>query len=251
VLRLLQVATLVVCTVLPLWGVPAHAADAAGPMGLSKKRAVPQQWAESIGAQLYDDWPQAMLQVGPFVRHPLWRGARNALARETWRCVNCHGWDFRGSDGVGGDLGPVPGVPGLRGLVGADRDTIRTLVRADRHGFAQQPLNVEALDYLVSFLARGQRETVELASRANELGADRVEGGQRYATVCQLCHGPQGDLLNLGTERVPETISSLARRMPWKFLHAVRFGHGGVMPSFVTLDEKEFLNLLVYAAKDL
>ena len=39
--------------------------------------------------------------------------------------------------------------------------------------------------------------------------------------------------------------------MPWKFLHVVRFGHASVMPSFVTLDEKEYLNLLVYVANDL
>jgi hypothetical protein len=31
----------------------------------------------------------------------------------------------------------------------------------------------------------------------------------------------------------------------------VRFGHAGVMPSFVMLEDAEFLNLLAFAAREL
>lgn len=218
---------------------------------MSNSRAIPAPWVESIGAQLYDDWPRALRLAGPFQRHPLWSGSSNVRAQETWRCVNCHGWDFRGSAGVGGDLGVVGDVPGLRHLVGAGVSDIRAMIRNDRHGFSSVPLNPEALNYLAGFLAKGQTATVELVGRARTLGVDRAAGGERYASVCQICHGPDGDALNLGTERAPETLSTLARRLPWRFLHTVRFGHGGIMPSFTTLEEREFLNLLIYAARDL
>ncbi len=234
-----------------LVGSSAEGASEQGIGALSKKRSVPAQWAITIGAQLYDDWPLAMRQAGPFGRHPLWAGDRSALPTETWRCVNCHGWDFRGDQGIGGDLGPLPGAPGLRHLVGSRRDVVKALIRKAGHGFERQPLNIEALDYIALFLAEGQAATVELASKVAEIEVDRVEGGERYANVCQLCHGADGAKLNLGTERRPETLRTLARRMPWKFLHAVRFGHGGIMPSFILLQESEYLNLLSYAARDL
>jgi mono/diheme cytochrome c family protein len=223
-----------------------------GPVGaMSNSRAIPAPWIESIGAQLYDDWPRALRLAGPFQRHPLWSGSTNVRPQETWRCVNCHGWDFLGSAGVGGDLGVVDGVPGLRHLVGVGRNDIRAMIRADSHGYSSAPLNPEALSYLAGFLAKGQTATVELVGRARTLGVDRAAGGERYASVCQICHGANGDALNLGTERAPETLSTLARRLPWRFLHTVRFGHGGIMPSFTTLEEQEFLNLLIYAARDL
>lgn len=220
-------------------------------LGLSKDRSVPIAWQESIGGQLYSDWPRVLLFRGPFTKHPLWTGSAAALNTETWRCVNCHGWDYRGSAGVGGDLGVVPNVPGLRHLVGASRRTVADGIRHQNHGFAAEQLSADALSYLVGFLIDGQRAVVDLAARARESGADVKAGAERYRDVCQVCHGPTGSQLNLGTERSPATLQTLAQTNPWKFLHGMRFGHAGVMPAFVLLEEAEFLNVLTYAARRL
>jgi len=228
---------------------PALAADALG--GLSKKRQLPVAWSESIGGQLYSDWPQVMLFRGPFTKHPLWTGSPSAINTETWRCVNCHGWDYRGSDGVGGDLGVVSNVPGLRHLVGADRRTVADGIVRGEHGFAGKQLSADALQFLVDFLIEGQRVVVDLAEKARVSGADAQAGRDRYVGACRVCHGSDGGRLNLGSERFPDTLPTLARSKPWKFLHGVRFGHAGVMPSFVMLDDTEFLNLLAYAARQL
>jgi thiosulfate dehydrogenase len=233
-----------------LFGSPGVQAAERAP-GLSKERGIPVAWQESIGGQLYSDWPRVLLFRGPFTKHPLWKGNAAALNTETWRCVNCHGWDYRGSAGVGGDLGVVPNVPGLRHLVGASRRTIVDGIRHQDHGFVADQLSSEALAYLVNFLIDGQRAVVDLAARARESGADVAAGGDRYRAVCQVCHGETGTQLNLGTERAPATLQILARTNPWKFLHGMRFGHAGVMPAFVLLEEGEFLNVLAYAAQSL
>ncbi len=230
---------------------PAIAADGALSQGLSKKRQLPATWSDSIGGQLYSDWPQVMLFRGPFRKHPLWTGSPSAINTETWRCVNCHGWDYRGSDGVGGDLGVVSNVPGLRHLAGADRRTVADGITRGEHGFAAEQLSADALAFLVEFLIEGQLAVVDLAARARDLGADTKAGAVRYASVCRVCHGPDGARLNLGSERFPDTLPTLARSKPWKFLHGVRFGHAGVMPAFLMLEEAEFLNLLAFSAREL
>ncbi len=230
---------------------PPHATAGEPLPGVSKQRQIPVAWEESIGGQLYSDWPQVMLYRGPFAKHPLWAGDAAAINTETWRCVNCHGWDYRGGAGVGGDLGVVANVPGLRHLVGASRRTVADGINHKNHGFAGNQLSADALSYLVNFLIEGQRAVVDLAAKARQSGADAEAGGQRYAEVCRVCHGPSGTRLNLGSEQFPETLPTLARTKPWKFLHGVRFGHAGVMPAFVMLDDAEFLNLLTYAARRL
>jgi mono/diheme cytochrome c family protein len=250
VLRLIAVLGLLAGACLALLQ-PASGADTDVATGLSKKRQVPAAWADSIGGQLYSDWPQVMLFRGPFAKHPLWTGSPSAINTETWRCVNCHGWDYRGGEGVGGDLGVIPKVPGLRHLVGADRRTVADGITKGDHGFAANQLSADALRFLVDFLIEGQRAVVDLAEKARRSGADAGAGAARYANICRVCHGPNGARLNLGSERFPATLPTLARTKPWKFLHGVRFGHAGVMPSFVMFEEAEFLNLLTYAAREL
>jgi len=230
---------------------PAGAAEGGESGGLSKKRQLPAAWSESIGGQLYSDWPLVMLFRGPFTKHPLWTGSPAAINTETWRCVNCHGWDYRGSAGVGGDLGVISNVPGLRHLVGADRRTVADGITRGEHGFAAKQLSADALQFLVDFLIEGQNAVVALAEKARRSGADAAAGRERYVSVCRVCHGPAGERLNLGSERFPDTLPTLARSKPWKFLHGVRFGHAGVMPSFIMLEDSEFLNLLTYAAREL
>ena len=169
---------------------PASGADSIA--GLSKKRQVPAAWADSIGGQLYSDWPQVMLFRGPFAKHPLWTGSPSAINTETWRCVNCHGWDYRGGDGVGGDLGVIAKVPGLRHLAGADRRTVADGITSAGHGFVAEQLSADALRFLVDFLIEGQRAVVDLADKARSVGANSQAGGNRCANICRVCNGPDG-----------------------------------------------------------
>lgn len=150
-LRFIAIIVLLAAPFFTLFAPPASAADRDGTGGLSKKRQVTSAWTESIGGQLYSDWPQVMLFRGPFAKHPLWTGSPSAINTETWRCVNCHGWDYRGGEGVGGDLGVIPKVPGLRHLVGADRRTVADGITRGDHGFAANQLSADALRFLVDF----------------------------------------------------------------------------------------------------
>lgn len=55
-----------------LFGSPGVQAAERAP-GLSKERGIPVAWQESIGGQLYSDWPRVLLFRGPFTKHPYGR----------------------------------------------------------------------------------------------------------------------------------------------------------------------------------
>lgn len=199
------------------------------------------------GAQLYDNWARLTFRGGAVSRHhPLWSGARDVPVAGTWRCVTCHGWDYRGAGGVGGDHGRVGGVPSLRPLAGRSVEEILPRFLDERHAVTAD-LPAEAARALALFLGQGQQETVVIFQRYLQREGQWQNGAWAYATVCGVCHGPDGRNLDLGTGLQPAAIGDIARARPWKFLHAVRFGHAGVMPSFAMMGDQAFVDLLAFA----
>ena len=55
------------------------------------------------GALLYDKWYAALGIQPPAGEHPLWlrQSTNTRSGPDTWRCVECHGWDYKGKDGSG------------------------------------------------------------------------------------------------------------------------------------------------------
>ncbi len=207
-------------------------------------------WQLGIGGQLYNDWFGLTLLPRPGSQHILWTGANNVPAAETWRCVNCHGWDCHGSAGVGGEWGPLPGTPSLRHLTTHPPEVISSqLIDTPRHRFAALP--PEARQALGQFLSLGQQETLALIAVAANGTGRWQDGAWHFSTVCAVCHGSDGLRLNLGSNTSPAGIGAIAVANPWKFLHAARFGHRGVMPSFVMLGDTSFIDLLAFASSRL
>ncbi len=69
--------------------------------GACAEDAPPPQDDIIRGAQLYDKW-YAVLGVDPPAGNmPIWsRQTTNTRSgADTWRCSECHGWDYRGSQG--------------------------------------------------------------------------------------------------------------------------------------------------------
>ncbi len=55
------------------------------------------------GAQLYDDWTKIVDPLPTLTgSQPIWatQSTNTQSGVDTWRCVSCHGWDYKGDAGA-------------------------------------------------------------------------------------------------------------------------------------------------------
>jgi thiosulfate dehydrogenase len=196
------------------------------------------------GGQLYDKWwavPGVLDPVEPTSGNPgygLTAGTRTGS--DTWRCKECHGWDYRGRDGAYGQgSSRYTGVMGL--LHASEVDPPEELFGTIKNGFpatAMSSFSPHLSDTdiwdIVKFVKEGiidESQYVDDASKT-PIGADLARGQSRFSSVCAACHGSDGRQINFGTQEEPEYVGTVAADNPWEFLHKVRFGQPGTaMPS--------------------
>src|ERR1700704_618539 len=64
-----------------------------------------QEWAIAYGGRLYDTWWQVLGSPAPTATNPPYPAAApagKAVGATTWRCRECHGWDYKGVAGING-----------------------------------------------------------------------------------------------------------------------------------------------------
>ena len=210
----------------------------------------PELFGNSLrGGLLYDKWWVAFGVDPPAGDHPLWanQDTNTRTGEDTWRCKECHGWDYKGADGAYGSGSHFTGFPGLIHLTGRDPEVILAALKGatnPNHDFSNV-MNEQALIDLAWFISR------DLIDYSNLVGEDKTSlstngstGEQLFQETCSLCHGVDGTLINFGSSEEPEYLGDLASDNPWEVLHKARFGQPGVdkMPSVIdagwNLDEQ-------------
>lgn len=198
--------------------------------------------AVSRGGLLYDKWWTVTGADAPTTDNPLWatQTTNTRSGEDTWRCKECHGWDYQGKDGAYGSGSHFTGFPGVLAAQGKTAEELASAlqgsVNAD-HDFSSV-LDEASINDLVNFL---KEATVDLRAYVNydtkaATNADSTTGSSLFAGTCAACHGADGTALNWGNEEVPEYVGTLANDNPWEFLHKARFGHPGTaMPSTVDI----------------
>jgi mono/diheme cytochrome c family protein len=183
------------------------------------------------GARLYDNWMLVLDQMPPTGNQPLWN-TQDANARGgavTWRCVECHGWDYKGEEGAYGPFSShYTGFPGLGNSVGASQDDVLDWLNGSNnpeHNFL--PItSVIALNDLAAFLRTQQIDVDLLIDPTTGAGlGNRVQGQELYRESCAGCHGEDGDQINFGTTLNPFYVGDLAVSNPWRAVHFTRFGN--------------------------
>jgi thiosulfate dehydrogenase len=186
------------------------------------------------GALLYDKW-YAVLGVNPPAgNHPIWaRQSTNTRAGpDTWRCSECHGWDYRGAQGAyasGSHYTGFPDVMSLSAAMSADEIVAHLKGTKDpAHDFSPY-LDDTALNQLAVFLKSGTLDDSTYIDPVSlqVKGGDPAHGRTLYDQTCTSCHGPDGKAIVFRTEGVNEYLANVANRDPWRFLHRTRFGTAG------------------------
>ncbi len=214
------------------------------------------------GGQLYDEWwavPEVLDPTEPTSGNPgyaLTAGTRTGP--DTWRCKECHGWDYKGRDGAyGAGSSHFTGVMGL--MHASDEDRPEELFEIVRNGLTGSAMSQFAAHLserdvwdVVKFIKEGIIDETPYIDDASgtPIGADVTRGGVLFGAVCAACHGSDGKQLNFGDQAEPEYVGTVATDNPWEFLHKVRFGQPGtVMPSAIRMgwSIQDVVNVLGYA----
>lgn len=208
------------------------------------------------GGLLYDRWWTVNGALEPVGDHPLYPDAGAQLDSVTFRCKECHGWDYKGRDGV---YASGSHFTGIRGVFGATLPSqqLFDLLKADPltapngHNMDAFGMSDRDLWDVVKFTSASVVDTDDYITPGGAFIGEYFYGSYLYSTVCESCHGWDGKSLNFGTAQTPSYIRTVAIRNPWEFLHKVRFGHpGSSMPATDLLgwSAQDAADISVYSA---
>jgi thiosulfate dehydrogenase len=207
----------------------------------------------SAGGRLYDSWWTEAKVDEPAGDQPLWasQSTNTRSGTTTWRCKECHGWDYLGADGAYGSGSHATGFPGVFDSSSAsDGELLAWLDGSANQDHDFSAMGDEALADLVTFLQDGVIETADVVMRGQDGDWRNVTEDGPFPATCVTCHGEDGRLLNFGSEDEPEYVGTIAVDNPWEFIHKVRAGQPATqMPSAIdqSLTLQEIVNLLAYA----
>ncbi len=186
-------------------------------------------WAIARGGLIYDKWWAVLELDAPGGTHPAYPAAGKKKGSSTWRCKECHGWDYKGEDGACAKGSHYSVTTGVGGVAGTDPEAIHKIIMNDTHGFTERTMPHSAMEKLALFLSRGQIDTNRSIDRATKVARGNVRRGAAfYQTICAVCHGFDGRAMNFKDEKKPECIGTVAQKNPWETLHKIRFGQPGV-----------------------
>lgn len=210
------------------------------------------------GGQLYDDWWRTTVDtVKPSNDHPIWKkqssNKRNGYS--TYRCKECHGWDYRGKDGAYSKGSHYTGFIGV--YEASEKMSIIELVAAlkgstnKNHDFIRY-LSEGDISDMALFMLKGLIDTRKFVDTdGTPVGGNIRTGNYLFERNCtHMCHGGSGTGINFGDSEKPEFVGTVAYKNPWEFVHKVRTGQPGArMPSAILNEwsDKDILDLLSFA----
>ncbi len=186
------------------------------------------------GAQLYDKWFAVLGVDPPAGNMPIWnrQSTNTRSGGDTWRCSECHGWDYRGAQGAYSSGSHYTGFPDVMTL--AKELSIEDIVShldggKDTAHDISTFLDETALTQVAQFLKHGVIDDTQYINPVSlrVLDADINHGEVLYQSACSECHGVDGKKITFRTEGINESLGNVANRDPWRFLHRTRFGTAG------------------------
>jgi thiosulfate dehydrogenase len=205
-------------------------------------------WLRAAGGRIYDNWWEALDRKKPEGTHPAYPTTGKRTGANTWRCVECHGWDYNGRDGLYGSGERYTGIKGIRRAAGRNLKSIMTLLRGEPHNYRPDMITDEELRRVAIFVSRGQDNADRFIDlKSGKVKADAPRGAGLFQTTCAACHGFDGRALNWGTAEAPAFVGTEANKYPHEVLHKIRNSHPGVaMINLRGFPLKDAIDILAY-----
>lgn len=195
------------------------------------------------GGALYDKWWAVIGDAAPTTDHPLWASrpdtaSNSRTGADTWRCKECHGWDYRGVNGAYAGGSHRTGIAGIFGSTKTAQEVF-DLLKGD-HAYGTVGLSDADLWDLAAFVTEGLADTDSIIDATGvfigslAVGQTLYESGIGTNIGCAVCHGQLGLTPPPGHADFDDYVGLLSNENPWEFQHKVQFGHpGSAMPSSV------------------
>lgn len=197
------------------------------------------------GARLYDKWWEENKAAKPAGMHPAYPVKDGKYANDTsWRCKECHGWDYKGKDGAYAKGGHFSGIKGISGAAGKDPAAIAAVLRDKSHGYTEAQLSAKDAADLALFVAKGQGNLAKFIAADNKAAGDSAKGEVYFNTLCAGCHGTDGKKVKDGPP-----LGSVADNGA-EMMHKLLNGQPGeAMPALRALDPQVSADIAVYLTK--
>jgi cytochrome c553 len=193
------------------------------------------------GGRLYDEWFKENKAAEPAAGHPAYvnKGGEYDNAA-SWRCKECHGWDYKGKDGAYADGKHKTGVIGIKGAEGKDPAAIAALLRAEPHGYTEAMINQADIEALALWVSKGQVDMDKYIDPKTGIPTgDAAKGEVYFKTICAGCHGQDGKKI--------KDVSIGKFDNPPEGMHKILNGAAGeAMPALRALDHQVAGDIIAY-----
>ena len=155
-----------------------------------------EAWTLAAGGRIYDNWWSALDRDEPEGTNPAYPIGVNTeqTGEGTWRCKECHGWDYLGKDGIYAKGSHFTGIKGINGAIGKPVQDIAMTLRDANHPYSTEMISDEEMLRVAAFVSRGQvdmRSFLDFETRTVNTG-NVQRGREIFQTTCAACHGPEG-----------------------------------------------------------
>jgi mono/diheme cytochrome c family protein len=195
------------------------------------------------GGRLYDDWQVHTGGQRQALAHPAYpaKAYYANSANETWRCKECHGWDYKGNQGQYAKGNHATGITGIQAMAGADPGKTMAVLRGTSHHFGAV-LKHRDLQDLANFVSYGQIDMDTVIDLKTGLSrGDAAKGQTHYRSMCANCHGVDGYYV------AKRHLGKVSRGDPWHSLHNMLNGHpDDTMPALRELDPNVAKDILAH-----
>ena len=205
-----------------------------------------KMWLLSLGGKLYDNLWAALNITPPQGRNPQYPSGADVSAADTWRCVACHGWDYKGREGQLKKLANSPKFVSLRPLDGKTQEDVAARIRKT-HGELGRVLPPPMLNALAFFIARGQHDVSAILDVKGRARGVKLRGKDIFEGVCISCHQADGKAYIEGEPGDRPALGWVTRYRPEQAIHKIRNGVPGAdMLSLRFLSMGQIADLLAY-----
>jgi len=216
----------------------------AGLVGLGTGFSVSAAETESAiarGGRLYDKYFKENNTAKPESDHPSYPHKGGKYGKDaSWRCKECHGWDYKGKDGAYASGGHATGIKGIAGAAGRAPDAIVAILKDANHGYTEKQLSAKDMYDLALFVSKGQIDMGKYIADKKAKG-NPAKGEVYYNTICAGCHGTDGKKI-----KDAPPLGSVADN-PYEMLHKVMNGQPGeAMPALRALDPQIAVDIVSY-----
>lgn len=209
-------------------------------------QAVGQETESAIarGGRLYDKFFAENKAAKPTADHPAYIKDGKYGKDNSWRCKECHGWDYKGKDGAYAKGSHFTGVKGIQGAAGKDPAAIAALLRDKNHGYTEAQLSAKDASDLALFVSKGQGNLAKYLDPTNKVKGDAGKGEAYFNTLCAGCHGTDGKKVKDGPP-----LGSVADNGA-EMMHKLLNGQPGeAMPALRAIDHQIAADLALYLTK--